>query len=98
MIRPQITPSPRSPASSQPIIHPHLLEQDLGLFQEFQASSVRPDPGLFRQAQTWPSPDSTYHESDHVLNLAYNVIAEGTRLEDIELRRRDEALDGCLGG
>ena len=26
-----------------------------------------------------------YHESDHVLNIAYNVIAGGTRLEDIEL-------------
>ena len=25
-----------------------------------------------------------YHESDHVLNLAYNVVCGGTRLEDIE--------------
>ena len=25
-----------------------------------------------------------YHESDHVLNLAYNVMCGGTRLEDIE--------------
>ena len=25
-----------------------------------------------------------YHESDHVLNLAYNVLCGGTRLEDIE--------------
>jgi len=36
-----------------------------------------------------------YHESDHVLNLAYNALLEGVRLEDIELRRNDEAfLDG----
>ena len=30
-----------------------------------------------------------YHESDHVLNLAYNALCDGTRLEDIELRRND---------
>jgi hypothetical protein len=36
-----------------------------------------------------------YHESDHVLNLAYNILAGGQRLEDIELRRQDEVfLDG----
>jgi len=36
-----------------------------------------------------------YHESDHVLNLAYNILAGGTRLEDLELRRNDEVyLDG----
>ena len=36
-----------------------------------------------------------YHESDHVLNLAYNALLDGQRLEDIELRRNDEAfLDG----
>jgi len=36
-----------------------------------------------------------YHESDHVLNLAYNAMLDGVRLQDIELRRNDEAfLDG----
>ena len=36
-----------------------------------------------------------YHESDHVLNLAYNALLDGLRLQDIELRRNDEAfLDG----
>ena len=36
-----------------------------------------------------------YHESDHVLNVAYNIMAGGVRLEDIELRRQDECfLDG----
>ncbi len=33
-----------------------------------------------------------YHESDHVLNLAYNILAGGQRLEDIELRRQDEVF------
>lgn len=31
-----------------------------------------------------------YHESDHVLNIAYNILAGGMRLEDIEHRRQDE--------
>jgi hypothetical protein len=38
-----------------------------------------------------------YHESDHVLNIAYNVIAGGTRLEDIELQRQNEAWLDALG-
>ena len=38
-----------------------------------------------------------YHESDHVLNLAYNAICDGVRLEDIELRRTDEVFLDALG-
>ncbi len=38
-----------------------------------------------------------YHESDHVLNLAYNALCEGTCLEDLELRRNDEAFLDALG-
>jgi Transposase DDE domain group 1 len=38
-----------------------------------------------------------YHESDHVLNLAYNALCEGTCLQDIELRRHDEAFLDALG-
>jgi hypothetical protein len=38
-----------------------------------------------------------YHESDHVLNLAYNLLAGGQRLEDIELRRQDEVFLNGLG-
>ena len=38
---------------------------------------------------------SPYHQSDHVLNIAYNTLTGGTCLEDIELRRNDEAfMDG----
>jgi hypothetical protein len=37
-----------------------------------------------------------YHESDHVLNIAYNALCGGTRLQDIELRRRDEAFLDAL--
>ena len=38
-----------------------------------------------------------YHESDHVLNLAYNALCDGVRLEDIELRRNDEVFLDALG-
>lgn len=32
-----------------------------------------------------------YHESDHVLNLGYNALCAGRSLDDLELRRQDEA-------
>jgi hypothetical protein len=38
-----------------------------------------------------------YHESDHVLNLAYNALCGGQCLEDLELRREDEAYLNALG-
>jgi len=38
-----------------------------------------------------------YHESDHVLNVAYNILCGGSRLEDIELRRNDEVYLDALG-
>ena len=38
-----------------------------------------------------------YHESDHVLNIAYNALCGGQRLEDIETRRCDAVLLDGLG-
>jgi len=38
-----------------------------------------------------------YHESDHVLNFAYNALCDGTCLQDIELRRHDEVFLNALG-
>ena len=38
-----------------------------------------------------------FHESDHVLNLAYNALCGGTCLQDIELRRNDEVFLDALG-
>src|SRR2546425_4353339 len=38
-----------------------------------------------------------YHESDHVLNIAYNVLSGGTCLEDIERLRNDETYMNALG-
>ena len=37
-----------------------------------------------------------YHESDHVLNIALNLLAGGTCLEHIELRRNDETFLDAL--
>jgi hypothetical protein len=38
-----------------------------------------------------------YSESDHVLNIAYNLLAGGRCLEHLELRRNDEAYLNALG-
>jgi hypothetical protein len=38
-----------------------------------------------------------YHESDHVLNIAVNILAGGRRLEHLELRRNDEVYLDALG-
>ncbi|MBT3361986.1 MAG: IS1380 family transposase [Rhodospirillales bacterium] len=37
-----------------------------------------------------------YHESDHVLNIAYNILCGGRVLDDIELRRNDEVYLDAL--
>ncbi|MFO7754237.1 MAG: IS1380 family transposase, partial [Desulfobacteraceae bacterium] len=38
-----------------------------------------------------------YHESDHIMNMAYNLLAGGTCLQDIELLRNDSAWLDALG-
>jgi hypothetical protein len=38
-----------------------------------------------------------YHESDHVLNIAFNILAGGQRIEHLELRRQDEVDLDALG-
>ena len=38
-----------------------------------------------------------YHESDHVLNIAYNLLAGGDCLQDLELLRNDEVYLDALG-
>jgi hypothetical protein len=38
-----------------------------------------------------------YHESDHVLNIAFNLLAGGRRLEHLEPRRNDEVYRDAPG-
>jgi hypothetical protein len=38
-----------------------------------------------------------YHESDRVLNIAFNILAGGRRIEHLELRRNDEVYLDALG-
>lgn len=38
-----------------------------------------------------------YHESDHVLSMAYNLLAGGSCIEDLEQRRSDDAFLDMLG-
>jgi hypothetical protein len=63
----------------------HLLVQRLGLVADLDRSLALLKVHL------------PYHESDHVLNIAYNILAGGQRLEDIELRRQDESFLNGLG-
>jgi hypothetical protein len=63
----------------------HLLARELGLIDAINAR-------LHLLKIHMP-----YHESDHVLNFAYNVLCEGTALGDIELRRNDAAFLDALG-
>jgi hypothetical protein len=63
----------------------HLMVQRLGLVEDI-------DRNLHLLKVHLP-----YHESDHVLNLTYNLLAGGQRIEDIELRRQDEVFLNGLG-
>jgi hypothetical protein len=38
-----------------------------------------------------------YHESDHVLNIAYNLLSGGECIQDLELLRNDEVYLDALG-
>ena len=63
----------------------HLLAQKIGLVRDI-------DEGLHLLKRHLP-----YHESDHVLNIAYNLLAGGQRLEHLEPRRNDEVYLDALG-
>jgi hypothetical protein len=63
----------------------HLLTKKLGLDQAIDAHL-----GLLKI-------HLPYHDSDHVLNIAYNLLAGGTCLEHLELLRNDEAYLDALG-
>ena len=63
----------------------HLLAQKVGLIDD-----INRELHLLKRHQP-------YHESDHVLNIAYNILAGGSRLEHIEVRRNDEVYLDALG-
>ena len=63
----------------------HLLARKLGLIEDI-------DRDLHLLKRHMP-----YYESDHVLNIAYNLLAGGSRLEHIEVRRNDEVYLDALG-
>ena len=63
----------------------HLLAQKTGLIRDIDAK-------LHLLKRHLP-----YHESDHVLNIAYNIEVGGKRIEHIELRRNDEVYLNALG-
>jgi hypothetical protein len=63
----------------------HLLVQNLGLDQ-----AIDQYLGLLKI-------HLPYHDSDHVLNIAYNLLAGGKCLEHLELLRSDEGYLDALG-
>jgi hypothetical protein len=63
----------------------HLLAQRIGLVE-----AINKDLHLLKV-------HLPYHESDHVLNIAYNILAGGTCLEDIGQQRTQEAYLDALG-
>jgi Transposase DDE domain group 1 len=63
----------------------HLLARQIGLIDAI-------DDGLPLLKVHLP-----YHESAHVLNIAYNALCNGTCLQDIELRRNDAVFLDALG-
>ena len=63
----------------------HLLAQRCGL-----PEAINRDLHLFKR-------HLPYFESDHVLNIAYNILAGGNCIEDLELLRNDEAYMDALG-
>jgi len=63
----------------------HLLAKKLGLVHDI-------DENLHLLKRHLP-----YHESDHVLSIAYNLLAGGSRLEHLEVRRNDETYLDALG-
>src|SRR5712664_3215213 len=63
----------------------HLLVQRLGLVADLDRSLALLKKHL------------PYHESDHVLNIAFNILAGGQRIEHLEWRRQDEVYLDALG-
>lgn len=63
----------------------HLLARNSGLIE-----SINQKVSLLKR-------HLPYHESDHVLNIAYNTLSGGTCLDDIELKRTDESFMDALG-
>jgi hypothetical protein len=63
----------------------HLLARKTGLIQDI-------DEHLHLLKRHLP-----YHESDHILNVAYNLLTGGSRLEHLEVRRHDEVYLDALG-
>jgi len=62
-----------------------LLARNTGLIKDIDSNLV-----LFKR-------HLPYHESDHVLNIAFNILAGGQRIEHLELRRNDEVYLNALG-
>jgi hypothetical protein len=101
-LRERVWPDRERPMFAARNIHYELAEKDRGLGEggigamHLLARKVglidRIDDELHLLKRHLP-----YHESDHVLNIAYNILSGGTCLEDLELRRNSEVYLDALG-
>jgi hypothetical protein len=92
----------RSPMFDPPAIHYELADRTqavsvggLGVVQQLVkqlrlAESINRGCPIFKL-------HLPYSEADHVLNIAYNIMAGGTCLEHLEVRRTDEAYLNAVG-
>ena len=71
------------PCGGRPAMHD--LVRSVGL-----PESIDQELGILKRARP-------YRDSDHILNIAYNVLCGGHVLDDIEVRRNDAAFLDMLG-
>jgi hypothetical protein len=95
------------PETESPVLSPETIDYEisgrarginyggLGMMQQFVKALDLPaeiDERLHLLKRHLP-----YHESDHVLNLTYNILSGGQCLEDLELRRQDVGYLDAMG-
>jgi hypothetical protein len=71
------------------------IEHTPAIFSQLPHSGMAPTPSPWKGG-LWVG-FLPYHESDHILNIAYNFLAGGSCLQDIELLRNDEGWLNALG-
>ena len=95
-------PAHEGPVLKTPNIQYDLSERDRGIAYggigvvQRRVKQLRLDRTINQNVRVFKI-HNPYYESDHVLNIAYNILCQGDCLEDIERLRNDEAYLDALG-
>ena len=95
-------PAYEGPVLKTPNIQYDLYERDRGMAYggigatQAMVKQLQLDQSINRHVHVFKI-HNPYYESDHVLNIAYNILCQGDCLEDIERLRNDEAYLDALG-